>query len=340
MSLRWLRRRWKRRVWLYVRRRVRPLAVVPVDEYRLTVDLHDRMLGRLLYLGGDHEPEVRALMRCLPLDGGVCLDVGANVGLHTMVMSRRVGPAGRVFAFEPDPHNFRLLEANLRLNGAGNVTARQCAIGDADVVCRLARNPRNYADCRVTSDLLAWGAHEVSMTTLDAALPDLPPGALRFLKLDVQGSECRVLRGMSRTLARHPDLVMVVEVFPAGLRQAGASARELIALLADLGFVGWEFTRDRVQPMAPPWVYDLMTGGTTDVVVARDEKRLRDLVSRWRGVALESTRRRLPDAAREHVEGQEAGDDTVGEHRGAGGRVMDVGGPKQRTLGAPRAKEG
>jgi FkbM family methyltransferase len=284
MSVRWLRRRWKRRVWLYVRQRMRPWAVVPVDEFRLTVDLNDRMLGRMLYLGGDHEPEVRSLLRRLPLTGGVCVDVGANVGLHTTLMSRLVGPAGRVFAFEPDPDNFRLLETNLRLNGAANVTARPCAIGDADGVCRLARNPRNWADCRVTSDLPVWRSHEVAMTTLDAALPELPPGALKFVKLDVQGSECRVLSGMRRTLARHPELIMVVEVFPDGLRGAGASARELIELLTDLDFSGWEFTRDRLQPMAEPWVYDLMTGGTTDVVVSRNEEQLRDVVSRWRGL--------------------------------------------------------
>jgi len=287
MSVRWLRRRWKRRVWLYVRQRVRPRAVVPVDDFRLTVDLNDRMLGRMLYLGGDHEPEVRALLRRLPLAGGVCVDVGANVGLHTVLMSRLVGLAGRVFAFEPDPDNFRLLETNLRLNGGDNVTARECAVGDADGVCRLARNPRNWADCRVTSGLPGWRSHEVAMTTLDAALPELPPGAVKFVKLDVQGSECRVLAGMRRTLARHPDLVMVVEVFPDGLRGAGASARELIELLTDLGFSGWEFTRDRVQPMAEPWVYDLMTGGTTDVVVSRNEEQLRDVVSRWRGVGLQ-----------------------------------------------------
>ena len=269
---------------MYVRRWLHPEVTVGVDDFRLTVDLHDRVLGRMLYLGEDHEPEHRALMRHLALDGGVCVDVGANVGLHTVLLSRLVGPAGRVFAFEPDPHNFRLLEANLRLNDARNVTARQCAIGDTDGVCRLARNPRNYADCRVTSELPAWSSHEVPMTTLDAALPELPVGALRFVKMDVQGSECRVLRGMRATLARHPDLVMTVEVFPDGLRGAGASARELIALLADLGFAGWEFTPNRLQPIAAPWTYDLMTGGMTDVLVSRNEERLGELVSRWRGV--------------------------------------------------------
>ena len=53
-----------------------------------------------------------------------------------------------------------------------------------------------------------------------------------------------------------------------------------------LGFEGWEFTRHRVQPIAPPWTYDLMTGGSTDVIVARDQRRLADLIGRWRGVSL------------------------------------------------------
>jgi FkbM family methyltransferase len=275
---------------MYVRRRLHPLVTVRVDDFRLTVDLRDRGLGRMLYLGEDHEPEHRALMRHLSLDGGVCVDVGANIGLHTIPLSRLVGPAGRVFAFEPDPHNFRLLEANLRLNDARNVTVRQCALGDTDGVCRLARNPRNYGDSRVTSELPAWASHEVPMTTLDEALPELPAGAIRFVKMDVQGSECRVLRGMRATLARHPGVVMMVEVFPDALRGAGASARALMEALANLGLGGWEFGRHRVLPIGEPWTYDLMTGGMTDVIVSRDEERLRDVVSRWRGIPVKPTR--------------------------------------------------
>ena len=147
MSLRWLSARWKRRVWMPVRQCVRPLASVRVDDFRLTVDLNDRMIGRTLYLGGDHEPELRALMRHLPLDGGVALDVGANIGLHTLVMSRLVGGAGRVFAFEPDPHNFELLEGNLRRSGAHNVTARRCAIGDTVIVARDKRRLDDLIGC-------------------------------------------------------------------------------------------------------------------------------------------------------------------------------------------------
>jgi hypothetical protein len=78
----------------------------------------------------------------------------------------------------------------------------------------------------------------------------------------------------------HPQ----VAVFPDGLRGAGASARAPMEALADLGLGGWEFGRQRTLPIGAPWTYDLMTGGMTDVIVSRDEERLRDVVSRWRGI--------------------------------------------------------
>jgi hypothetical protein len=95
---------------------------------------------------------------------------------------------------------------------------------------------------------------------------------------------------MGATLARHPDVVMIVEVFPGGLRGAGASARALMEALADLGLGGWEFGRHRVLPIGAPWTYDLMTGGMTDVIVSRNAERLRDLVSRWRGIPVPHAR--------------------------------------------------
>jgi len=273
-------------VSLNVRRLIRPEVIVRVDGSRVTVDVNDRGVGRVLYLGGQHEPELRALLAHLDLEGGVCVDVGANVGLHTLSMSRFVGPSGHVVAFEPEPRNYGLLEGNLRLNGARNVTARPCAIGAAEGVARLARNPRNYGDCRITTGMPRWAACEVAVTTLDAALHALPDGAVRFVKIDVQGSECRVLDGMRRTLARHPETVMVLEVFPAALRDAGASPRQLVETLVELGFHGWEFSTHRLLPIGTPWTYDLMTGASTDLIVARDAERLRGIVSRWRGVTL------------------------------------------------------
>src|SRR5262249_10058136 len=106
MNLDRLRRAWKRRVWMSVLSRIRPEVEVGLSGRRMGVELRDEVIGRLLYLSGEYEPYIERLVRYMDLRGGVCIDIGANIGLHTLTLSELVGPAGRVFAFEPEAHNF------------------------------------------------------------------------------------------------------------------------------------------------------------------------------------------------------------------------------------------
>ena len=281
MSLRWVRRAWKRRVWIYVLRRIHPEIQVRVGGRRMVMDLRDRALARTLYLSEDHEPELQALMRQMSLQGGVCLDVGANIGFHTVLMSQLVGPSDKVVAFEPEARNFRLLDLNLRLNGATNVTALRTAVGDRTGTCRLALNPKNYGDNRVAdSGSMPWESREVPLTTVDEALADLPDGAVKFIKIDVQGYEWHVLQGMKATLDRNREAIVAIEIFPGALRQAGSSPGELMRSLRELGLSGWEFSRHRILPIPEPWVYDLMRGGSVDAILSRNPERLTSLLTR------------------------------------------------------------
>jgi len=282
MSRAWVERRWKR-VWMPVLRLLHPRVEVTVRGTRLTVDLRDRKLGRMLYQGRDHEASLARLFECADLEGSTCLDIGANIGLHTLALSRLVGPVGRVFAFEPAPPSFALLEHNLRRNGAGNVTAHRAAVGDRAGTGRLAFNPRNHADNRLAADApAAWKRIDVPVVAIDERLADVAPGRVAFVKIDVQGWECYVLRGMRTLLARNPQAIIAIEMFPDGLREAGASGAELAQLVRDLGLRGWEFGSDRLAPMHEPWVYDLLRG-VVDLVVSRDAPRLESALDRWRG---------------------------------------------------------
>ena len=87
-----------------------------------------------------------ALFRLLDLSGGVCIDVGANLGWDTLVLSECVGPAGRVFAFEPSPREYRMLLENLRLNNVTNVVAERSALGERKETRWLRLNPDNWGD--------------------------------------------------------------------------------------------------------------------------------------------------------------------------------------------------
>ncbi len=253
----------------------------------MRVDLRDEIIGNQLFLEGDYEPEFRRLMEHLELEGRVCVDVGANIGLHTLTLSRRVGPGGRVIAFEPEEHNYRLLSENLRLNGVNNVDARRMAVGDRAGSVRMALNPFNYGDHRVARDGETGAGQEVPLTSLDAALEEVPAGQVGLVKMDVQGYEHRVLEGMRRTVERNPELVLLLEVFPEALREAGSSASRLVRALVELGFDGWEFHHRRLLPLGQPWVYDQMWNGCeANLVLSRNATALKDAVARCFGRSL------------------------------------------------------
>jgi hypothetical protein len=87
----------------------------------------------------------------------------------------------------------------------------------------------------------------------------------------VQGFEMQVLRGMRRTLEANPDLILLLEVFPDGLREAGSAGAELMTFLQAKGFTGYEFSEWRVQPIGPPKIYDwIASGKDVDCVLSRN----------------------------------------------------------------------
>src|SRR5439155_15680161 len=178
--------------------------------------------GRLLYLDGGYEGETERLIRAIDLEGGVSVDIGANIGLHTVLMSDLTGPAGKVFAFEPEAGNFRLLKHNLNRNGSTNVTAIQAAVGGRNGTGHLAVNPLNFGDHRVAHGSPTGRAEvEVPITTIDESLRSLPHGVVKLIKIDVQGYEWHVIQGMAETLRSNPDAILIVEIFPEGLAEAG-----------------------------------------------------------------------------------------------------------------------
>lgn len=266
-----------------IRRTLNSELEVLVGGRRMLIDLDDHIIGRLLYLNGEYEADVLSLMKYLDLSGSVCLDIGANIGLHTLVMSSLVGSSGKVFAYEPEPHNFRLLQHNLSINRATNTIAHRRAVGSKAGTCFLNLNPINFGDHRVISEGPSSARQqEVPLTTIDIDLEELPEGVIRLIKIDVQGYEYQVVRGMSETLARNPDAIMLLEVFPEALQAAGSSATELMSHLEALGFTGWELHRDRVLPISEPWVYELIRDGKdVNLLLSRNPALLRTALTRW-----------------------------------------------------------
>jgi FkbM family methyltransferase len=163
------------------------------------------------------------------------VDVGANLGVFTCLLARCVGSSGRVTSFEPDSDLFRALESNLRANGLAQVRPLNFALGAVAGRASLRRGLLNSGDNRLSQvrSHVSLGEEETAVVTLDEVIGAMP---VDFVKIDAQGWEVQVIEGMRQTIARNPALEMYIELSPYLLRAANTSARQLFALLEEMGF--------------------------------------------------------------------------------------------------------
>jgi FkbM family methyltransferase len=156
------------------------------------------------YWLGTYERDLQKLFVSTIRPGQVVWDIGANVGLFTLLAARLVGPAGRVIALEPLPRNLDLVQKHLALNGIGNVTVLAQAVADATGSSFFATGSSPSM-----GHLDAEQGLEVNVTTIYALVESgaaPPPDAM---KMDIEGAESRALAGARRTLEVHRPVILL-----------------------------------------------------------------------------------------------------------------------------------
>jgi FkbM family methyltransferase len=165
------------------------------------------------YLLGTYEQRTADTVWSNLSPGQVAYDIGANIGYLSLVMARRVGPGGKVFSFEPAPNAYSVLQMNARVNRdiqfqpvhialADTTGSEPFSFFDYDVVSRLGDHSQDWSDANVI---------DVTVETLDHYRETAELPSPNFVKIDVEGAEMRVLRGMEQTL-RHARPTLLIEV--------------------------------------------------------------------------------------------------------------------------------
>jgi FkbM family methyltransferase len=172
--------------------------------------------------------------------GATVFDLGAHIGLYSVLMASRVGKTGRVFAFEPTPSTRQILEQTVALNGLqgvvevhGNALARR----SGHVVLYDTGVPASNANSLIKSER-AQTEISVSAVSLDEFVADRVLSHIACLKIDIEGGELEMLEGASRTL-REERPAVALEVHPDALRRSGRSPRDLWLLLAEHEFAAF-----------------------------------------------------------------------------------------------------
>ncbi|WP_230411439.1 FkbM family methyltransferase [Collimonas humicola] len=232
---------------------------------RFFVNRNDTHVGRSLQTYGEwSEPEV-ALFQQIIRVGDVVIEAGANLGSHTVCLSRLVGDGGSVIAFEPARHTFQLLCANLVANGCINVMAMQKAVGaESGEVEFPLLDPRQGWNFGGASLKWPWAdkTERVSCTTLDA----LGLERLDFIKADVEGCELELLAGAGASILRHRPVVYV-EINNAEVRN------QTVDKFEKLDYSCWYY----ITPLHSPdnWrghEHDILKGYSFDMVCVPNER--------------------------------------------------------------------
>ena len=197
----------------------------------LLVNIHDGGIGTLLFLQGKYAPTRVSEIREAVKEGDIVIDIGANIGYFTTLLANLVGPKGKVYAFEPDPRNFDLLQRTIERNGWTHVIAKQKAVSNKAGELLL------YQTQSWASNTLTPAEHtstiKVQVVILDDFLRD--EHHISFVKMDMDGSEPLAIQGMTQLIQRSPGLRVLAEYEPGNLKRYLSDPLDFITIAGQHG---------------------------------------------------------------------------------------------------------
>jgi len=208
---------------------------VTAGGHKLYIDKWDTTISQELILSGKWEDYETELFKKNIKPGDTVVDIGAHIGYYTVIAAQLVGDKGKVYAFEPDPKNYQLLQRNVKLNGYSNVVLVNKAVSDKSGQAHLFLNNENTGDHRIFNPELDRRSLSIATTTLDDFFKDKEK-RVDIIKMDIQGAEARAFQGAMKVIARNRHIKLITEFYPQALQQSEISAEEYLALLQKHAF--------------------------------------------------------------------------------------------------------
>lgn len=186
-----------------------PEILTPLDDY----------VGKAAYFVGDLDRKVSALCRRIVRPGDRVMDVGANLGVVSLLLANLVGPGGEVHAFEPNPAVHALFRKSIDRNGFRQVRTYACALGSRNGESLDLTFPASNAGQGTLGQSRVgegWKRVTVPVRSLDSLAAEVELDRVRLMKIDVEGFEAEVLQGARDWLTRTPPTAILFESNEAG----------------------------------------------------------------------------------------------------------------------------
>ena len=230
-----------------------PQKVVEIQGNKMFLDKNDTLE---LSLWGVYEPlETKLFMNTLKKDD-IVVDIGAHIGYYTLIAAKIIGIHGRVYAFEPDPANFELLEKNIDHNSYANVIIEKKAVGDTNDKIRLYLSNNNTGDHRIYNFDDKRRSVEIEAICLDDYFKGYE-STIDLIKMDVQGAEGIALQGMKNVLTLNKKLKVLMEFTPEALLKCHTDPEGLLKEIIGYGYKIY-LIDDREQKLQAATIVEVM----------------------------------------------------------------------------------
>jgi len=222
---------WIERLNNYIRRNLHKDYIITTDGFKVFLDKDDA-LHLSIHPDWNREEFMIKTVKEIVNEGDIVVDVGANIGIYSLILSKLVGEKGRVYSFEPDPDNFSLLLKNMKENNIKNVIMVNKAISDKEGKQNLYLNKDNSAFhslIRYNNNLFEKSI-EVGTTTLDNFFSNLNK-KVNFIKMDIEGYEGDALKGAKELLKKSGKIKIIIEFSPEIIKNSNFGIKNLLNLL-------------------------------------------------------------------------------------------------------------
>jgi FkbM family methyltransferase len=219
--------------WIYSKIHPSKFIIRDIQGSKMYLNLNDYGLSKQLFLNGIREPECTKIMKKILKKGMVIAEIGANVGYYALLEASIIGEKGKIYAIEPFPSNYNLLQKNIELNSYDTIIEPyNLAISNNSGKEKLYINSKHNL-CNMlekeSNECVEVSTEKFDNFIKNKQLPDL-------IRMDIEGFEYFVLEGMKKTMKKCNSCKMFIELHLYQMDEKGLDYKKPIKTILDLGF--------------------------------------------------------------------------------------------------------
>lgn len=204
------------------------------QQFSILIDNKNGVVDNEIFLSGCYEPFFLSLIKKNLNKGDVFVDIGANIGQHSLFASGVVGDEGKVIAFEPIPRTYDQFSRSVQKNSMKNVEIHNCGCGEAESTLEIFFEEGNISGSSFIKSDDKDLKESISIVKADSIL--MKEKKISFIKIDVEGFELEVLKGLQQTINKyHPIILIEYSPYYFDISDPNIGF-EIISILVDSGY--------------------------------------------------------------------------------------------------------